>query len=338
MISDGKNKDFDGQNLQGLNLENANLENISFIDTNLENANLQGSNLTGAFLVNTSLKKANLMEVKLTDACIDNWDIAEAQLDDIDCQYVYLKFIKGQKENRLPNNSEKDFLLGEFTQIIQSLSNGFDLEHTNNTDSINIEAVILALQKISQKYQDKIEIIGVEKKENIIAFKVKNEYPNNVNEIKKSYPDAYKEAVHDLQNNSEERLTTPQYENIKIQLSQLLEKVQENPTIYLEKLIVPERGITVLTENINNQILWVKIQEFKKAFIITSLLTSTNQNIVLEEIKKLEEVLRSADISFNQAIPNKSIRIIRGVLSQLPPSKLAQIYSNYTWCIISITS
>lgn len=385
ITGDGKNKDFDEQNLQGLNLENANLENASFVKADLTKANLRRANLAGAFLIETHLEEANLTKASLTDACIADWKITKnTQLDDIDCQYVYLKFTDGQKSSRLPNE-ERDFQPGEFTEVIRSLFDGFNLEHTEDIKNLSIEAVFLALQKISSKFRDSIAIIGIQKKNHTIVFKIKNNNPNNVEKIRSEYLSHYKQAAHFLQHNPK-KFTKSQPESVQTafnKFEQIIEKLKQLTTIgHYENFVIPENSIVFLGGNIegnkmlgdrnttigdgnyneniqrdyletnntsnigtnttihspNNvyiqgqdntqvsQILSEKIQELKNTINLNSELIPTNIAYVLEQVDNLEQAAQNPKEQLSQRTSKKASRVIRGIISELPPSKLTQDY------------
>ena len=121
----GSEGNFNGQDLKGLNLQEANLANASLIGVNLCQTNLQAADLSGAILERSQLREANLTGAILTGACIENSEVTEtAKLDGIVCKYVYLKFIDGDKRERIPSVGEFeadefiDFMLNQEEELI----------------------------------------------------------------------------------------------------------------------------------------------------------------------------------------------------------------------------
>ncbi len=126
ITGEGINQDFSKLNLYGANLDEA----------KLNGANLRNADLSQARLHKTDLQNANLTEVQAigtdftgaycTAACIENWNIdATTQLNDIDCQYIYLKAQlnpKGSRERR-PHDPAQCLAPGDFTKLYQKILN-----------------------------------------------------------------------------------------------------------------------------------------------------------------------------------------------------------------------
>jgi uncharacterized protein YjbI with pentapeptide repeats len=114
-----------GANLRGANLSEADLVGADLTGANLSEASLVGANLggadlTGAILVRTKALKTNLSGAILTGVCLEDWCIDRmTQLDDILCDYIYLK---SGKQNRYPCN--RYLTLGEFSQLFQKALGG----------------------------------------------------------------------------------------------------------------------------------------------------------------------------------------------------------------------
>ncbi|WP_420839197.1 pentapeptide repeat-containing protein [Argonema antarcticum] len=161
----GRDRNFDNRNLEGVNLLGANLAETRFIGANLCKANLQQADLSGAILVRSQLELANLTGVNLTGACIENWGVTKTtKLDGIICKHIFLSFVNEDKRNRLP--SEGEFPEGEFTQFVKSILDSFDLFQNRE---LNPKAAISTLQGLADKYQEIIEILGLENRDNNTA-------------------------------------------------------------------------------------------------------------------------------------------------------------------------
>lgn len=110
---------FNRANLKEAYLENVNLYKAEFYDADLTDSNLQLSTLT----------KARMKNVKLTGAKIFGWNITDIEMDNIECDYVY---IDRNGLERLP--TERIFKKGEFEEYIEK----------------QIDSVTLLIKKIKQ--------------------------------------------------------------------------------------------------------------------------------------------------------------------------------------------
>ena len=168
LIGKGTEKNFDGEKLQGINLQGANLTDASFIGTDLGEANLIGATLTGA--------------------CIQDWNInSQTKLDDVICDYVYLK--EGQQE-RLPHDLNRTFKPGEFTKYIEKALNTVDLIFT---DGINWGEFLKSFKELQDEYgEENVGVQAIEKKSDG-AFVIRLTVPPDANkaeiesQIKQSY-------------------------------------------------------------------------------------------------------------------------------------------------------
>ncbi|MHC5855163.1 pentapeptide repeat-containing protein [Nostoc sp.] len=170
-------------NLSGANLSRAKLEKVNFMGAelfmaylsganlsmaNLSKANLSMANLSMAELIGANLSMANLSRTqalgtdftgaKFTATCLEDWHINSAtKLDNIDCQYVYLK---SYKQERRPSSGE--FRLGEFTKLFQKALETVDLIFT---DGIDWKAFLLSFQELQAEYgEENLSVQAFEKK------------------------------------------------------------------------------------------------------------------------------------------------------------------------------
>lgn len=175
---DGENKTYDRLNLQGINLHKSKLQNASFIETNLDDANLQDANLTDARLVHAQLDDADLTGATLTGAYIEEWNITTTtKLNGIRCNYVFMRlppkdrpaFIALPPEEssnlnpqRKPDDWQKNFEDGEFTDFIAPMRQTLDLYHNR---SVDMRLVAIALQQLKDDNPEaEIEVVSMEKK------------------------------------------------------------------------------------------------------------------------------------------------------------------------------
>jgi uncharacterized protein YjbI with pentapeptide repeats len=119
----GSNRNYSGYDLHGAYLVGCDLINAEFTGANLSDSNLQNAQLDRANLTRVFAVGANLQGASLTGACIADWSIDRTtQLDDIICEYIYLK---SPGEDRNPASGI--FSSGDFTQLFQQIWNTIDL-------------------------------------------------------------------------------------------------------------------------------------------------------------------------------------------------------------------
>jgi uncharacterized protein YjbI with pentapeptide repeats len=128
----GQNQKFNYPDFRGINLSGANLENASLIDKDFYQANLQGANLSRAILVRSNFERADLRNANLTGSCIQDWIITEStKLDGIICDYVYLKWVNGDKRDQMPPRGE--FKEDGFVTFVRYILETVELFHDRDT-------------------------------------------------------------------------------------------------------------------------------------------------------------------------------------------------------------
>ncbi|OKH52856.1 hypothetical protein NIES2101_13490 [Calothrix sp. HK-06] len=145
-------------NIKFANLSNLDLAYACLADADLSYSNFSGSNLSGANLIKTRALGVDFTGAKLTGACLDDWHInSTTKLDDIHCQYVYLK---DNERERRPSSGE--FAPGEFTKLFQKALETIDLIFA---DGIDWKAFLLSLQELKAEYgEDNLSVQAIEKK------------------------------------------------------------------------------------------------------------------------------------------------------------------------------
>jgi uncharacterized protein YjbI with pentapeptide repeats len=117
ITGNGYQKSLVGANLQGANLNDANLSGANLKSANLCEATLQRADLSNADLTETLAVGSNFSGAVMTGVCLEYWDVDHTtNLEDVDCQYVYL--VSNQKERR-PNSGS--FAPGEFAELFQKV-------------------------------------------------------------------------------------------------------------------------------------------------------------------------------------------------------------------------
>jgi uncharacterized protein YjbI with pentapeptide repeats len=163
----GAGKDFAQANLRGAYLDGANLQTANLRLANISEASLQYAHLAGANLTEVNAVNTDLRHATLTGACVENWNIdATTQLDEVDCQYIYL--LNGQKERR-PSSGE--FQPGEFTKLFAEMFDTVDLIFRNGVDW---KAFIAALKKVQvQNENTPLQVQSIANKgDGVIVVKV----------------------------------------------------------------------------------------------------------------------------------------------------------------------
>jgi uncharacterized protein YjbI with pentapeptide repeats len=156
--------DLDGTGLSHADLSYADLNGADF-----SNADLSCADLSHAKAIATSFLSSNLTSATLTGACIQDWNINSAtRLDDVKCEYVYLKSKRSEPEgedvlsDRRPSNPNAIFAPGEFAQLFQKALETVDLIFA---DGIDWQAFFQSFQELRSQYDDEnLSIQAIEKK------------------------------------------------------------------------------------------------------------------------------------------------------------------------------
>jgi uncharacterized protein YjbI with pentapeptide repeats len=150
--------DLSGAKLSGTNLSGANLSGLDLSRFDLSGAKLGGANLSGANLSKTQALGTDFTGAKFTGACLEDWNINSAtKLDNIDCQYIYLK-----RDKQEPRPSSGEFAPGEFTKLFQKALETVDLIFTNGIDW---KAFLLSFQELQAEYgEENLSVQAIEKK------------------------------------------------------------------------------------------------------------------------------------------------------------------------------
>jgi uncharacterized protein YjbI with pentapeptide repeats len=177
--SKGAGQNLSKANLRGANLDGANLQRTNLRLADLSQASFKYANLRAANLTEVNAVNADLSYATLTGACVENWNIdATTQLENIDCQYIYL--LNNQKERR-PSSGE--FEPGEFTQLFEEVFDTVDLIFR---DGMDWKALMNTLKEVQVQNEDTpLQVQAIENKGNGV-FIVKVHVP----------PDANKEKIH----------------------------------------------------------------------------------------------------------------------------------------------
>ena len=159
--------DFSGSILKDGNLQGADLTNARFIGANCNGINLQDADLSGSKLVQTQLDEADLTGTTLTGAYIEDWNITtKTRLDGIHCDYVFMRLPPEDDLNsdphRKPDDKQKTFADGEFSDFIAPMVKTLDLYHNQVLDT---RALAIAFHELRENNPDAdLEIVSMEKR------------------------------------------------------------------------------------------------------------------------------------------------------------------------------
>ena len=155
----------------------------SFIGANLGQATLRAANLSHAKLVHTQLYDADLTGASLTGANIEDWGLStKTRLDDIRCEYVYMRLPTDQDPDpwRKPDNKLETFQEGDFADFIAPIIKTLDLYRQQKIDprtigrayktldlfhheGINPMASAIALAKLAERHPAAgLEVVALE--------------------------------------------------------------------------------------------------------------------------------------------------------------------------------
>jgi uncharacterized protein YjbI with pentapeptide repeats len=139
-------KNFRNKNLRGAYLVSLNLSEYDFSEADLSEANLKGTNLSGANLAKVQASGTSFQAANFTGALgLSSWGIdRKTNLDDIDCQYI---FLNDSTQERRPSDVNKDFKSGDFKRLFQKALETVDLIF-NKEDGIDFEALLLSIENL----------------------------------------------------------------------------------------------------------------------------------------------------------------------------------------------
>lgn len=193
---DGMNGNYFGMDLSYLYLVKANLSHADLSETSLIGTNLSNANLFRANLVRSQVIEANMSGVSLTGACLEAWNIDETTiLEDIDCQYVFLKESVnyfGVRE-RLPHNPDKCFEPGDFEKYLCEVLDEVKLLIRSGVDP---QAFKVAFQALMQNHQITPEAVrGIQRKDADVLISIAAPADQPKPDIARTFDNAYEKAL-----------------------------------------------------------------------------------------------------------------------------------------------
>ncbi len=257
-----------GANLILANLIEANLNRVDLKGANLIEAVLIGANLIDANLNGAYLCRANLGQVQafhtdftgaeLTGACIEDWSInVQTKLDDVECDYVYLKY---PEQMRCPSDPNRNFEPGEFTKLFQKVLSTVDLIFRNGVDW---QALLISLEKLRVEAGGaELSIQAIENK-NDGAFVVRVNVPTEADkaEAEKFLKQEYESALKTLEAKYEKQF---QGEQLKLYREEMVAKQQVNTQLMGVIKVVAEHQASKIQDMMTSQDLIQAAQQIQE--------------------------------------------------------------------------
>ncbi|NCR90181.1 MAG: pentapeptide repeat-containing protein [Microcystis aeruginosa G11-01] len=351
----GSGKDFAQANLRGAYLDGANLQTANLRLANISEASLQYANLAGANLTEVNAVNTDLRHATLTGACVENWNIdATTQLDEIDCQYIYL--LNGQKERR-PSSGE--FQPGEFTKLFAEMFDTVDLIFRNGVDW---KAFIAALKEVQVQNEDTpLQVQSIANKgDGVIVVKVHVPPDTDKEKIHQEFNQNYQLQLAAIEAQYKAQLTAKDEEIIAIYRQQSVDMMEITKTLANRPIHVEAKAMSNSNDsspNINigdiinsvvnlgeiigdvtntiNQIaadaspenaqLKALLQELTQAIEIDSHLDVEEKAEAANQVKKIAQASQNPDDAGLQKKAQRAVNFLETIAKALEPaSKLAQ--------------
>lgn len=177
VLANLNNADLIGAKISNANLNEANLSAVNFSFANLRETNLVKANLSRAYLRNSDCSNANFSTsyvlyadftgATLTGACIEEWHISgSTKLENVNCEYIYRNVGEdGQYSNRLPIDSNRLFLRGEFELWASVRASALETIDLTFAEGLDWQDFFSSLQEVRQQNPDTgIFLQGVEER------------------------------------------------------------------------------------------------------------------------------------------------------------------------------
>ena len=351
----GSGKDFAQANLRGAYLDGANLQTANLRLANISEASLQYANLAGANLTEVNAVNTDLRHATLTGACVENWNIdATTQLDEIDCQYIYL--LNGQKERR-PSSGE--FQPGEFTKLFAEMFDTVDLIFRNGVDW---KAFIAALKEVQVQNEDTpLQVQSIANKgDGVIVVKVHVPPDTDKEKIHQEFNQNYQLQLAAIEAQYKAQLTAKDEEIIAIYRQQSVDMMEITKTLANRPIHVEAKAMShsndsspnITIRDINNSAvnfgeiigdvtntinqiaadaspenaqLKALLQELTQAIKIDSHLDVEEKAEAANQVKKIAQASQNPDDAGLQKKAQRAVNFLETIAKALEPaSKLAQ--------------
>jgi uncharacterized protein YjbI with pentapeptide repeats len=303
--ADLKDADLSEAKLIKTQLWGADLRSAFLINTDLSGANCSGAKLSAAYFIGANLIEADLTMTEavatdfkqaiLTGACIEDWKInSQTKLDNVNCDYVYLK--RCQKERR-PRS--RTFAVGEFTKLFQKALETVDIVFL---DGIEWKAFLVSFLELkAQTGSDDISIQSFENRNGAFIVRINVPIDADKAEIERSIEEKYQLVLKAQEKEISflrEEVTFKRGENTKLIriIGTMAEK--ENPKYYFHQSQIGSLIDTAQSgsrqQSINNQHNYAPEQKQTLAEAVTEIqqllkqLEQTNPNAT--ETQQIEHI------------------------------------------------
>ncbi|MEM8637956.1 MAG: pentapeptide repeat-containing protein [Cyanobacteria bacterium P01_G01_bin.54] len=217
--------------LQAADLSWQNLSDCDLTQADLSHANLQATHVLGA----------NLTQANLTGACIQDWNInADTILDNVVCDYVYLK---SEQQERRPRNPSIRFAPNDFFQLHKKSIETIDIIFS---EGVSWETFLQSFRSLQiNKPHQNLSIQSIERGVNG-AFVIRLEANEDIDKasIEREFKTLYQLHFEELRNRYEAQLAAKD--------SEIEFYRQQNSNMMEVTKILASRPINVQT-NINTE-------------------------------------------------------------------------------------
>ena len=173
VTKDGYGKSYRGLNLEGAHLAGSNLSKSDLEHANLSGALLSNSDLTGAFLTEVQAIGCDFTNSQMTGVHIQAWNVDESTcLERVDCNYIYLLSEANDfgSWERLPYDTQTIFEEGDFEKMHKVLNTVNVLLHGKvSSESLLVALQQLISEEPSVSYDS---IQAIEKREKSLLVKL----------------------------------------------------------------------------------------------------------------------------------------------------------------------
>jgi hypothetical protein len=286
---------------------------------------------------------------------VENWNIdATTQLDEVDCQYIYL--LNGQKERR-PSSGE--FQPGEFTKLFAEMFDTVDLIFRNGVDW---KAFIAALKEVQVQNEDTpLQVQSIANKgDGVIVVKVHVPPDTDKEKIHQELNQNYQLQLAAIEAQYKAQLTAKDEEIIAIYRQQSVDMMEITKTLANRPIHVEAKAMSnsndsspnITIRDINNSAvnfgeiigdvtntinqiaadaspenaqLKALLQELTQAIEIDSHLDAEEKAEAANQVKKIAQASQNPDDAGLQKKAQRAVNFLETIAKALEPaSKLAQ--------------
>jgi len=196
MPEKGYKQDLTDANLRGANLKGVTLESAILRRATLNDALLEKAVLKDAILTEVQAIRADFTGVCLTGAILEAWNIDGSILEDIDCQYVFLREYPDEKgsRDRHPHNPDKFYQPGDFEKRFKEIPDEVKILIRNGVDPNALRSALkTTIDKNPDITQDAIKSFERQGKDVVMTLKVPEK--SDKGKIERDWDDGYQSGL-----------------------------------------------------------------------------------------------------------------------------------------------